>query len=998
MKKFLISLFIALLCVSCVFAYGCSGCGKSDPGDSSGGNATVEKPDRLALADDVVDLYSGETYSFSFGKNAEYTTSDENIASVTADGLLTAVADGSAFITVRKDGVSGVCRVNVYKAEEYLRFSNEKATVVKGGEKTLSAEIIRNKTAIGGKIEFSVSSPALTYKIDGDSVTVSADTAGYYEIYASHGKLKATCLLKVVNDDAVILGKPIIRVENCKTLVWDDVAGADEYEVLINGGDKTEVCDNSLDISELTDDLLCGETLTLSVSATAKAKFDVIDGGYSSVIFAHEYTSKAITEYSCIVEGTIGYECSVCGKEYSVENYLAPHNYVDGACTVCKKVATEKILYLYDEVNECYYVAGADGGFNSETVYFLAEYNDGKNGTHPVKYFAMSAFQSNKIIKRVIIPESITEFVDKRDAGYNIITKDGVKVSSPLRGMVFDACVNLEYVSARGITYFPAVDNMDLSYGHDNFRDCYNLTQIILGNGIYNEGRSFMNWLNTPAGFTPKTDVYVYGDKVGALSTDYYSIGSDTGANNNLLTGDVFYYDETSADCFRWHYAADGETIVSTGKHVYSKGRCKKCGAIDDHGVKYAYDEVDDCYYVSDNRTYTDAEAVVLSEYDDGKNGLRAVTYVKNGAFEGNTKIERVILPASVTQLDGSVFQGCENLRFVSMVGIGDMAFCQTDRPYDTEKVTTNNNFLNCFRLSVVIVGGNYNLYPDPGAQQFIATGEDLVTPIVDIYVDAAATDANVNCAPNGKNNLLTGVIFYKGELDTCLRWNYDADGEIVVSSREHTMSDGKCTVCGMTESYGVLYGYDSANTAYYVAGYTGDNAALEIPAVFNDGIHGEHGVTSVKSGAFADNKTLKSVILPESVKRLDGAVFQGCENLEYVSMIGIEDMIFANINTAYSPNETVCTNNNFFLCASLRTVVVGKNFNLYPDGNTGAQQFPGSSGKTDIYVYGGEEESNVNCDAGTNNGMLSGNVYYYSESKAENRWRFVDGKATLWE
>ena len=116
MKKFLISLFIALLCVSCVFAYGCSGCGKSDPGDSSGGNATVEKPDRLALADDVVDLYSGETYSFSFGKNAEYTTSDENIASVTADGLLTAVADGSAFITVRKEGVSGVCRVNVYKA------------------------------------------------------------------------------------------------------------------------------------------------------------------------------------------------------------------------------------------------------------------------------------------------------------------------------------------------------------------------------------------------------------------------------------------------------------------------------------------------------------------------------------------------------------------------------------------------------------------------------------------------------------------------------------------------------------------------------------------------------------------------------------------------------------------------------------------------------------------------------------------------------------------
>ena len=75
MKKFLISLFIALLCVSCVFAYGCSGCGKSDPGDSSGGNATVEKTDRLALADDVVDLYSGETYSFSLSVFVKVTIS-----------------------------------------------------------------------------------------------------------------------------------------------------------------------------------------------------------------------------------------------------------------------------------------------------------------------------------------------------------------------------------------------------------------------------------------------------------------------------------------------------------------------------------------------------------------------------------------------------------------------------------------------------------------------------------------------------------------------------------------------------------------------------------------------------------------------------------------------------------------------------------------------------------------------------------------------------------
>ena len=45
----------------------------------------------------------------------------------------------------------------------------------------------------------------------------------------------------------------------------------------------------------------------------------------------------------------------------------------------------------------------------------------------------------------------MTEFVDK-DNRYNKTNKNGVMVSSPLRGTVFDNCTNLEFVSMKGVT------------------------------------------------------------------------------------------------------------------------------------------------------------------------------------------------------------------------------------------------------------------------------------------------------------------------------------------------------------------------------------------------------------------------------------------------------------------------------------------------------------------------------------------------------------------
>ena len=155
--------------------------------------------------------------------------------------------------------------------------------------------------------------------------------------------------------------------------------------------------------------------------------------------------------------------------------------------------------------------------------------------------------------------------------------------------------------------------------------------------------------------------------------------------------------------------------------------------------------------------------------------------------------------------------------------------------------------------------------------------------------------------------------------------------------------------------------------------------------------------MTSIRNGAFQNNTVIRRVILPESVKRLDGSVFQDCENLEYVSMTGIETMMFDNITTAYSPSETGCTNNNFHNCPNLRKIVVGTKFNLHPN-NGGEQQFSGrGDANVDVYVAGSSEESSVNVKNEAPNARLSGNIYYLSAEQADGCWHYVDGVATLW-
>ena len=1047
------SILCLLLVFIMAFALGLTACtdgcnsGSSDVSQSESTSETtsesgsdVADKGSISVKDKAKTLYVGETYKIEANSAGTFAceSTDENVATVTADGVVTALSDGIAFIKVSDGKTFVTVKINVIKSEEYIRIGATEIGFVKGGERTVNAEAVKNGEVSDDEITFSCDDAAIKLVKKGNSVTISSDKTGNYVVVASCGDLRAEINVKVVSDCSKMLDSTKSSVENCATLKWGAVENASGYQVAVNGGEWVDVDGITFDVHAYTDGLKYGETVVFAVRAVAKNNFDFFDSLPERVAFSHNYEETVIEAYTCVTAGKVKYACADCGKEYEQDGVLAPHSIKNGACEVCGKIITEKVLYVYDEANECYYVGGTDAGFDSEDVYILAEYNDGKNGNHPVKYFGVSAFTGNDIIRKIVIPASITEFKDVRGE-YNNINKNGEKVSSPLRGLTFDGCTNLEFVSMEGITYLPAIDRLVIcdkdgnfvrigneenltdkekaagctakviEYYHDNFRDCYNLTTVIVGNGYYNAGRNWMKWQNTPADKGGNADIYVNG-RVVDIATGEYPIGSGSGSNNNLLSGDVFTYVQDSTKCFTWYYDANGN-FITNGKHDYNKnGVCRKCYAVNDYGVKYRFDSVSKTYYVS-GYAGASSDVNVLSKYDDGINGEHDVTFVKFGAFQSNNKIKKVVLPETVTELDGCAFLFCSNLEYVDMRGVAELkkttlgelknAGKRSNETYPDNDFTWRN-FEGCINLKTVIVGKTFKV----DARMFHNNSNGAT---VTIYTTASSDTEfalSIDRSDENNNNLLSDNVFYKGDPTQCDGWDFDETEGIVCGSGKHRFADGKCVICGKYNTAGVLYGYDGASKTYYVSGYAGSSANVAVLAKYDDGEHGEEAVTFIKFGAFQDNATIKKVVLPETITELDGCAFLFCSNLEYIDMRGVAELKKTTLgdlkNEGKRSNETYPDNDhtwrNFEGCINLKTVIVGKTFKV------DAKMFHSDSVSNVVKIYTTAANKSAftltidrTTDSGNNN-LLSDSVYYFSETERSGAWHYdKNGVPTLW-
>lgn len=431
------------------------------------------------------------------------------------------------------------------------------------------------------------------------------------------------------------------------------------------------------------------------------------------------------------VEGTENYD----GAEATAE-FIVIHDFDEnGLCKHCRKGQS---CITYAEDGEKAYISGYESSKNfSGEIYSLAMYND-----KPVTYVQWGVF-SGKGITKAVFPVSIED----------------------LDGNVFADCAKLEYVSMPGVktlNYGETQRPYGTRYGNNNFLKCNALKTVIVASGFTANVQQFTNGNGDIAKLDNAVLILYVNGESSALKLD---------GNQNLWTGKVFYKGNATK-CGQWNFDENGEIIHGASEHNYVDGICSNCGKYSEEktqGVAYGYDATENngngAYYVDMNTTLNLSVVEILGKYNDGIHGELPVTYVRNRAFDGNTNITRVILPESVTQLDGNVFLNCSNLQYVSMLGIKDMTFKGISRSYSTKTIVTGNNFLGCSKLTTLIVNKAFNLFDDPlalNAQQFVGDAK-----CINIYAFGSEGDSNVIInkeGATGNNGLLSGKVYYYSE------------------------------------------------------------------------------------------------------------------------------------------------------------------------------------------------------------------------------------------
>ena len=346
------------------------------------------------------------------------------------------------------------------------------------------------------------------------------------------------------------------------------------------------------------------------------------------------------------------------GAESEVKAFRFEHKFENGICSLGGTAHTQNgISYEIDGDVAC--IAGYTGNHSTE-VYPAAEY-EGK----PVTY-VKNGCTWNPNTTKIVLPESVTDF----------------------KGLAFMNAANLEYISMIGITQISTTNN---------FLDCEKIKTVIVNKDFHLNDQQF---LNRSGKGVASGIVYVNGTKTESTYTC-----SNYNINNQL--SQLIYYKGDATKCGQWNFDENGE--IQSTSHNYVDGICSNCGKYSEEktqGVAYGYDATENngngAYYVDMNTTLNLSVVEILGKYNDGIHGELPVTYVRNRAFDGNTNITRVILPESVTQLDGAAFANCSNLEFISMTGIVNMRFVGgLKRSYIEGTYDTTNNFLFCANISV---------------------------------------------------------------------------------------------------------------------------------------------------------------------------------------------------------------------------------------------------------------------------------------------------------
>lgn len=323
------------------------------------------------------------------------------------------------------------------------------------------------------------------------------------------------------------------------------------------------------------------------------------------------------------------------------------------------------------------------------------------------------------------------------------------------------------------------------------------------------------------------------------------------------------------------------------------------------------------------------------------------VTSVGTGAFSTNTAankgsgravnnvVETVVLPSSVTAIGPHAFRQLGNLRSINLDNVTSIGSnCFVINPVMEEIGSVSNvvdlggyAFYKCHSLEyadldfsdnlTTIAAGNF--YDMDGLVQFnIPSTVTSIGAILSGYC-ALMTSCQVNWADPSvctvdPTNFFRGEDLTSGNIKLYVPegskqlyvdhavWGLFTDANIIEGDMPVS------TVGNMFTENGVNYTISSDDPMeVFVSGVDTPTASVTIPATATDaGTSNVYTVNAIAAGAFQNDETLTSVVLPASVATIGSDAFSSCINLE---TINLENVV------------TISPQNVFFNCFKLETL-----------------------------------------------------------------------------
>lgn len=123
--------------------------------------------------------------------------------------------------------------------------------------------------------------------------------------------------------------------------------------------------------------------------------------------------------------------------------------------------------------------------------------------------------------------------------------------------------------------------------------------------------------------------------------------------------------------CSRCNYTSYCE--VPAKGHKFKSGICYDCGIKDTSGTEgllIRFNSSTESYEIA-SYSGSSSEVIIPYYYNDGKNGVREVTSICYGVFQGHKEITSVVINDNITTIGRNAFYNCNNIESITIPFIG---------------------------------------------------------------------------------------------------------------------------------------------------------------------------------------------------------------------------------------------------------------------------------------------------------------------------------------